>query len=73
MVTGTSWRLARYETNSTQLQLGGILKSDEANCQIQNHEISNPDLKFHDFGFGSLLRPISKFLQAEVESNGVTG
>src|SRR5687767_11181160 len=38
-----------------------ILKSDEGNCQIQNHEISNPDLKFHDFGFGNFLRPISKF------------
>src|SRR5687767_994967 len=39
-----------------------ILKSDEGNCQIQNHEISNPDLRFHDFGFGSFLFPISKFL-----------
>src|SRR5688572_16576854 len=27
----------------------GILKSDEGNCQIKNHEISNPDLRFHDF------------------------
>src|SRR5688500_18830020 len=53
----------RFKSERPRLNLreGGILKSDEANCQIQNHEISNPDLRFHDFGFGNLLRPISKF------------